>query len=336
MAVNSSSVSRSIFEAQSVIRKGARKRIGNNCGTNVRKEPWLVDPTTKFVSMPIPNGLVDTTVNQLMEVGAKVWDEGLIRDIFPSNVVTSIFNVPLSRRNVCDSWVWKHEARGIWKVQAPLHAKFFWRSCSGFLPTVDTLATKKVFINSTFPVCGYGDESVLYLCVQCKFAKECWRKCRSWLSSLSVEDVALVAMTCWFLWINKNNVVWAKKKSMPSSVVCDARYSVAAWTAANSQQLKLRLADVGRDDWAVVWKALSVGWWKVNVDVAVFPEQNRIEIVSLREALSWLKGRSNVSVEPDLMEVILEVRNPELSKQDVFIENYTDLAKQLVNFPLFL
>uniref|UniRef100_A0A803P1W9 Reverse transcriptase n=1 Tax=Cannabis sativa TaxID=3483 RepID=A0A803P1W9_CANSA len=68
---NPSFIWRSIWEAQDLVRKGARRLIGNGSTVNVLLDPWLPMDSNPFIVSDHP-GLVDTTVSSLMVVGSKL------------------------------------------------------------------------------------------------------------------------------------------------------------------------------------------------------------------------------------------------------------------------
>ncbi|XP_050233408.1 uncharacterized protein LOC126681895 [Mercurialis annua] len=271
---NPSYVWRSIFESQEVMKLGARVRIGDGWSTRIWRDPWLCESGSGCVSDPMPETHEGATVNQLMEMQSKAWDMGLISDVFSVQVAASILRVPLSVRNVKDRWFWLQEKRGnftvkscyrlmrgeminavdsiwsaIWRLHVPMHVRnFVWRMCSGFLPTYDALANKKVFIYPVCPVCGCEDESACHLFISCRFAQECWRSAgiafvsyagtrvvdwvKSWLVVADKESACVISMVCWHIWSNRNSIVWSDKRLEVLDVLNMAGCQLTAWRKA--------------------------------------------------------------------------------------------------------
>ncbi|XP_050238335.1 uncharacterized protein LOC126687821 [Mercurialis annua] len=190
---------------------------------------------------------------------------------------------------------------------------------------------------------------------------EMWKQpCERWLTGMNMEDKSLVAMVCWNLWVNRNNAVWNKKWGTVDSIIGAATAQLSAWKICHLPDEEMRGAELLQDDGRVSWVPPRQGWLKANCDIANFSNsqgtglgivvrdsngvvvqarQVRLscnispraaEAMGIREALSWLKDCQNLIIESDAMDVILEIRNPELS-EDILIGDCAYLAKQLSN-----
>ena len=138
----------------------------------------------------------ETTVHQLMILGEIQWHKNLIMDVFNPRDIEIILGIPLLVRNIKDSWYWNADLKGIytvksgyrslqgtvtddrtmlwkklWKLNIPPKIKnFMWRTLTGVLPTVDSLRTRMVKIETTCPVCYQERESAHHLLLRCHIA----------------------------------------------------------------------------------------------------------------------------------------------------------------------
>ncbi|XP_050217590.1 uncharacterized protein LOC126668430 [Mercurialis annua] len=170
-----------------------------------------------------------------------------------------------------------------------------------------------------------------------------------WLSFSGEDEKNLIALICWNLWQNRNNVVWKNKPGTVESILAAASSQLMAWKVAHFSQVQLRSVDLLEGDGSIRWFPPKHGWLKANVDAAIFSggrgygigvipckfrdESGAIvqartsrffgnisprlaEAVGVREILSWLKDCSNLVIEFDAMELVLEIRNPSLADMD--------------------
>ncbi|XP_050217745.1 uncharacterized protein LOC126668598 [Mercurialis annua] len=404
---NPSYVWRSIWSTQKVMVEGVRVCIGDGHNTEVWKDPWILNEESGYLETNALPHLEGCKVWQLFQSDKKAWDEEILGDLFFVSDQMSIKSIPLSVRDRQDSWVWIFDKkkrfsvksvyrrlRGeveadypvsndfnwniLWNLQVPLHVRsFIWRVASGFLPTVDALARKCVFVNSVCQVCCGYNESVEHLLFQCEYAVKCWSLvkihglvgkelsikvwCRMWLEDLRKEEKELVAMVCWRIWLNRNNVVWGKAGLETADLVNMASQQLCSWKRARKEVDDCVDVLGENGDGLVVWKCPAERCLKANVDAAIFSSLNSAaigvvvrddrgdiirarqvkfvgkfdprtdELMGIREALSWLKGWENVTVESDAMDVILDIRNPSRVPGDLLVEDCVFLAKQLPN-----
>ncbi|XP_050217619.1 uncharacterized protein LOC126668470 [Mercurialis annua] len=332
---NPSFVWRSIFATQEVMRKGIRLRIGNGETADIWRDPWLTDLESGFVKTDERRDLAGSKVWQLFKEGTKEWDLDIIRELFSEEDQMRILSVPVSIRNIEDSWCLSGEKSGeenqrsafcwnkLWNLNIPLHIRnFLWRLVSGFLPSVEALARKRVFINAQCQVCGSVDETVEHIFFGCEVAVSCWNVsnlkfnltavsdvlewCRSWLEKLKKEESELAAMICWQLWMNRNSAVWENKRRDATTLLNSASQQLLAWKNARRQNLVEGEGKIEEDDGRVVWKPPNAGLF----------DARSAELIGIREVLSWLKGWRNLIVESDALEVIQDIRNPIQAKGD--------------------
>ncbi|KAM6593387.1 hypothetical protein CsatA_001090 [Cannabis sativa] len=114
---NLSFIWRSVFESQTLIRDGARPRIGPGSSTEVLNTPWLLFEANPCVVSNHP-ALVNCKVSQLMQPGSRQWDLELIEDLFDSRDVELIKQVPLSVNLGSDSWFWNKDPTGFFTVKS--------------------------------------------------------------------------------------------------------------------------------------------------------------------------------------------------------------------------
>ena len=260
----------SVSSAKDIIFDRLRKRIDNGENTSVISDPWLLDEANPFLTTAIPTELKDIPVSSLMVPGKLQWDKDTIKDIFNFRGASTILNIPLSIRRE-DNWLWLWDKRGVYTVKSAYHRLSFmaspsgmvqpsfpwnsiwnlkvpqktkillWRVCSGILPTLDNLRTKKIAIVNVCPVCNGGEESPMHLLVACSFAKSCWRLSspplairhfdtfQDWLfeafSLWDAQSRALASIIIWKLRTHKNGLVWRNKGSLPHILIMRLRTS---------------------------------------------------------------------------------------------------------------
>ncbi|KAL8089987.1 hypothetical protein AgCh_039448 [Apium graveolens] len=155
------------------------------------------------------------------------------------------------------------------------------------------------------------------------------------------RDICIQVIVCWFLWKNRNDIVWKQRGVSVPEVVHAALSFLNQWKAAQDKNFDLFLSFMTQEDGLEQWCPSSSNSVKVNVDAALFTDPNRYnyaivvrdhlghlvqamskcslgksspelaESVGIREALSWLK-RSSVSngiVESDCLQVIQLIRS---------------------------
>lgn len=138
--------------------------------------------------------------------------------------VRSVYSVIQDAKNYSllnNSKLGKH----VWNLKVPLKVKhFMWRALSRCLLTKDELVAKRVPINIICPVCNNESESVYHILVLYSFASLCWDHSSfmndrgshesffKWISATfqryKKREIEAMAMICWPLWKNRNNIVW--------------------------------------------------------------------------------------------------------------------------------
>lgn len=109
---------RSIFEAQEVVKRGCRKRIGDGKQTEIWKVPWLPCAVNGFMTTEMPIQLEGSKVCSLMQLDQKQWDEEILMDICNERDSNLIRKISLSSRESADSWYWFYDEKGCFSVRS--------------------------------------------------------------------------------------------------------------------------------------------------------------------------------------------------------------------------
>ncbi|XP_030478020.1 uncharacterized mitochondrial protein AtMg00310-like [Cannabis sativa] len=100
---NPNFVWRSVHEAQSIVRAGARRMVGDGFTISILHDPWLPCPVDPYVYSDHP-GSQDKTVHSLFRLDDKVWDMEIINDLFSARDRALITSIQLSSNNHSDCW----------------------------------------------------------------------------------------------------------------------------------------------------------------------------------------------------------------------------------------
>lgn len=191
------------MEAQILIKRGARWRVGDGRRTNVTGQPWLPSLHNPYITTQHA-AFNDITVHNLMFTNSTEWDCGVIEDLFNIHDKQLIYSIQLAKNCCIDSWFWAHELNGIytvksayklaqnllrpwdennngciwkslWRVKVPAKFKtFLWRALANCLPTLSNLQTKRIHVSVTCPLCGLEEETIDHCLIHCIFARTCW------------------------------------------------------------------------------------------------------------------------------------------------------------------
>lgn len=195
---------RSVFAAQELVRRGARKGIGNGRSVLIYKDPWLPSEDESMVKLG-DQSLLGEKVSSLFVIGEKAWDADIVRDLFTVEEARCILGIQLSSREEEDYWYWLKEKSGdysvksafrwlqgqkegvvneregqvwkkLWQMKLPPKIKdFIWRAVWGCISTRVQLISRRVEIPAMCPVCNTEDESIVHCLLNCSNAQECWR-----------------------------------------------------------------------------------------------------------------------------------------------------------------
>jgi len=194
------------MRARFVVCGGAKWSIGLGVFIPILNEPWL--PNGECIRSDIPGAhfVQNFTINSLMNLHDKSWNELTIRQVFSVDVADRILHTPLIPQVDVDRIIWKAERNGryfvrsdyklcvfelvdasylwrpgywtgIWNLKVPPKVKnLIWRICRGCLPTRVRLLDKGV----TCASCESEHEDITHVFFSCLFAIQVWNRTDLW------------------------------------------------------------------------------------------------------------------------------------------------------------
>ncbi|XP_031103094.1 uncharacterized protein LOC116006746 [Ipomoea triloba] len=283
---------RSIMAAHELVCGGVRRRIGNGKSTFIWGHPWLPDEVDPMIQTPMPPHLSGALVSGLMNEDTNAWEPSILTDIFEPSDVNRILRIPISP-DYEDSWFWYGDPKGcymvrggyrcivgefensptsfdkwspFWKIKVPPKWKtFLWRALSDILPVTTNLLLKRVEVDPSCPMCGFGHESVMHALVLCDFTQLVWHESHlafsnilgdnftlwftNLLCSLPEDDVFLAVVILYHVWKARNDALWNGYLPTPRRVVASAAAALHAWSAINHVHQHFgRFADESADE----------------------------------------------------------------------------------------
>jgi len=207
---NPSYVWRSIMRARFIVRGGARWTIGSGASISILNEPWLTNG--EFISSDVPgaHSIHNFTINSLMNLYDKSWNEQVVRQVFSADIASKILHTPLISQVEEDRIVWKGERHrrysvrsayrlcvtelidssylwhpgywsGIWNLKVPSKVKnLLWHMYRGCLPTRVRLLDKGVVCPTTCVSCESSHEDLLHVFFECPFTIQVWNTTGLW------------------------------------------------------------------------------------------------------------------------------------------------------------
>lgn len=114
---NPSYVWRSILESQTLLKRGARWRIGDDRSIPIINQPWLADLENPFITSQ-HIALREVTVHNLFKTNSREWDGDIINDLFDDRDREAIKNIVLCRNQYVDTRYWLFEQNGQYTVRS--------------------------------------------------------------------------------------------------------------------------------------------------------------------------------------------------------------------------
>ena len=158
-----------------------------------------------------------------------------------------------------------------------------WKACKNILPTNYCLSLRKVTMADECVLCGKVESSRHALC-DCWLAEAVWKESKLSLPKFSNPhcdfidvvwkfwkdqrglDWECLATTAWCIWKNRNVAKFEGKCKQAKTNVLEARAFVEEFNMQNVVPRQIAPPRTGR------WTPPCEGWYKVNVDKAVFKE----------------------------------------------------------------
>ncbi|KAK1389896.1 hypothetical protein POM88_018074 [Heracleum sosnowskyi] len=128
---------------------GARKTVGYGLNISILEDPWFPYKTSAYV-VSNHQALAGQTVCSLFKETDRIWDDGILRDLFFKKDIKLIRSIQLSSSADEDFWLWNKDVatRSFWELQQ-----------------------KEVPVAVGCPFCVSATESAWHLFLDCLFAK---------------------------------------------------------------------------------------------------------------------------------------------------------------------
>ncbi|XP_039684970.1 uncharacterized protein [Medicago truncatula] len=251
---NPSYVWHSIMRARFIVRGGARWSVGSGATIPILNEPWL--PNGEFISSDIPGAhfVRNFTVNSLMNLYEKTWNEQVVRKVFSDDIANKILHTPLISQVDEDRIIWKAERHGRYSVRS---------------------AYRSLGFGATRPsTTASASEAIFYL-----------------LETLSVELKQRMPSVLWSIWKHRNLRVWDDVTETSATVVERARNMLTDWQLANAPDVLVSRSNhqpttaSTSQQHRITWQPPVSGRYKCNIDAAFSSHVNRTCIgICVRDA----------------------------------------------------
>uniref|UniRef100_A0A2N9IUU4 RNase H type-1 domain-containing protein n=1 Tax=Fagus sylvatica TaxID=28930 RepID=A0A2N9IUU4_FAGSY len=290
---------RSIATARSVLEQGSKWRVGNGECISIRKDRWVPDQTNGVIHYPLEGLPQEAMVADLIDPGRGVWKEEVVRRCFSPLDVASILQYPLLPSLPKDALIWWGTPSGNFSVKSAYHTAFLkvqiqgnpessnskelqlfwkavwalklprkiqsfvWRLSRNILPTRDNLVKRNISSPMECPICGAASETTKHIFGQCIYARK---------GEMALKIVTVVS---WSLWNVRNSAVFRDVVKIPAKVFPDAMKYIQEFTEANALSVSF-VPPIARNK--IVWSAPLEGWYKVNMDGAVFADLGKVGV----------------------------------------------------------
>ncbi|KAM6569155.1 hypothetical protein CsatB_017140 [Cannabis sativa] len=301
LGANPSYAWRSLFEAQDVVKMGARWRVGSGALISVLHQPWLPSEDNPYV-ISSHEALQSCSVSNLLQPGRMCWDMELLEDLFDSRDVELIFKIPMPALPETDTCIgrlknlvairWNAQDnsgfwRKFWYLKLPPKVKnLLWRALTDCLPTLVSLQTKRVHVYSVCSLCNFEPETTFHLMVGCSFTKACVERglglvinngeedFGAWFEAFCIshltDNIEKLAMILWSVWGARNDLVWNDKAISVERVVSSAITYLDLWKSAQNSNGGASSFSSQFRAGVEHWIKPSLGELKVNCDAALF------------------------------------------------------------------
>ena len=184
--------------------------------------------------------------------------------------------------------IWK----SIWRLKIPPKIKHFaWRVAQGILATKSNLAKRKITSDGICELCGVNEETVCHLLWTCDHAKEVWSNSKfalpfkilpQWnfldiLEKLQGCDhsrpgqMEQFITVCWGIWKNRNDLRMGGKGKAGRTVLRNALHLMEEFRSATEAKTE----HLAKPMSVVSWQPPCQGYYKVNIDGAVFSDRKQ-------------------------------------------------------------
>ncbi|KAL2903139.1 hypothetical protein RDABS01_000958 [Bienertia sinuspersici] len=191
-------------------------------------------------------------VDELIEDG--IWKESLIRDIFSSEEAAGILQIPISRYETSDDWVWHYSKNGGFTMRSAYFVELEGEKGAG---TSSTSTPNK------------GAWKTLWKAmVPPKVKMFGWRVLHGGVpvrEKLKLRGMDLDERS-WGIWQKRNEWVFQTKRISGEQVVHKVVSLVGEFEEANRKELRSRNSEAGGS----IWQPPHQLWYKLNSDAAIF------------------------------------------------------------------
>jgi hypothetical protein len=206
---NGSYAWKSILQSRTVLKSGARWRIGNSSSVRIWGDNWLPRSSPGQVISPRNYFPADAKVSSLIDLPRREWKERVINHVFLPLEAGLIQGMPLSHQAAQDKLIWPHTPSGIFSVRSAYHflltahqgdtpsssnnntgpglwnkiwdlpippkiRHFLWRASRDALPTKCNLRRRKVLVDPTCDECHRSEEDIFHVVWNCPVSHQLW------------------------------------------------------------------------------------------------------------------------------------------------------------------